>query len=58
MNDETNELFKTKVMNMQNLKLQTNMDTKHEEIEIDNLIFDLYQLNDEERAMIGFIEIQ
>ncbi|GHT79109.1 hypothetical protein AGMMS50262_22460 [Bacteroidia bacterium] len=57
VDDETNSLFKIKVMKMQELKLQ-NTDSKEYEIEIDNMIFDLYQLTHEERETIGFIEIQ
>jgi hypothetical protein len=37
---------------------QNNKNTKTQEIEIDNMIFDLYQLTIEERDTIGFIEIQ
>jgi hypothetical protein len=33
-------------------------DSKSLEIEVDNMIFDLYGLDDEERKTIGFIEIQ
>jgi hypothetical protein len=32
--------------------------TRQRAIEIDNLIFDLYKLSDEERQIIGFVEIQ
>ena len=32
--------------------------TMQQAIEIDNLIFDLYDLSEEERQLIGFVEIQ
>lgn len=53
----TNQLFLEKVHQIQLLKM-TNQETKLIEIEIDNMIFDLYQLTKEERETIGFIEIQ
>jgi hypothetical protein len=54
---ETNNLFEDKIKEIQKLKVQ-NIETKDKEIELDNLIFDLYQLTDEEKEIIGFIEIQ
>jgi hypothetical protein len=57
VDDMTNTLFETKVIDIQRLK-QQKYDTKHKEIEIDNLIFNLYQLTQQERDMIGFIEIR
>ena len=57
VDNETNIIFETKIAEIQILK-QQNIDTTKQEIEIDNLIFDLYQLTKEEKAMIGFIEIQ
>jgi len=57
VDNEINKLFKKKVIGIQTLK-QQNIDTKLQEIEIDNLIFDLYQLTPEERELVGFIEIQ
>jgi hypothetical protein len=51
-----NILFKEKVTQIQNLK-KNNQKTLQEEIEIDNMIFDLYDLTAEERTAIGFIEI-
>ncbi|MDR1811030.1 MAG: hypothetical protein LBR34_11635 [Prevotella sp.] len=53
---ETDKLFASKIMNCQALKIQ-NIDTKDIEIEVDNMIFDLYGLSPEERKTIGFIEI-
>jgi hypothetical protein len=57
VDSETNAKFEAKIMEIQNLK-QQNADTKPQEIEIDSMIFDLYQLTVEERNIIGFIEIQ
>jgi hypothetical protein len=57
IDDKTNEIFKKRVIEIQKLKLH-NIETKNEEIELDNMIFDLYQLTKEERDRIGFIEIQ
>jgi hypothetical protein len=53
----TSNLFEIKALEVQTLK-QQGIDTKQQEIEIDNLIFDLYNLADDERKTIGFIEIQ
>jgi len=57
VNSKTNKLFETKIIEIQMLKAQ-NIKTKDKEIEIDNMIFDLYQLSGKERKIIGFIEIQ
>lgn len=57
IHDNLNISFEKKVIEIQKLK-QQNIDTKKQEIEIDNMIFDLYQLTAEERESIGFIEIQ
>jgi hypothetical protein len=55
--NETTEIKLNKLVhNIQILK-QNNQETKHLEIEIDNLIFDLYDLTNEEREHIGFIQI-
>ena len=54
---EMNDLFSTKINTIQQFK-QENINTKDVEIEIDSLIFDLYQLTEKERNEIGFIEIQ
>jgi hypothetical protein len=53
---EMNKIFSEKVNQIQEMK-QENKDTKILEIEIDNLIFDLYGLTKKERKTIGFIEI-
>jgi hypothetical protein len=50
-------IFMKKIIQIQNLK-QEFLPTRDIEIELDNIIFDLYQLTQEEREMIGFIEIQ
>ena len=55
--NETNTLFETKITEIQALH-QKNIDTKTQELELDNLIFNLYHLTEEERKEIGFIEIQ
>ena len=56
VDNKTNKQFEIKIIDIQKLR-NKNIDTKEKEIEIDNLIFDLYQLSDEERRIIGFIEI-
>lgn len=57
VNSDINDLFHTKVIELQQKKL-TKQATKDLEISIDNMIFDLYQLTLEERNSIGYIEIQ
>jgi hypothetical protein len=57
IDNKTNILFESKIIEIQTLKRQ-NTDTKDLETEIDNLIFDLYDLTQEEKDIIGFIEIQ
>jgi hypothetical protein len=54
---KTNKLFRDKILKIQELKTQS-IKTMDKEIEVDNMIFDLYQLDVEERNIIGFIEIQ
>jgi hypothetical protein len=54
--DEQNEIFSKKVKQVQELK-KRNGETKALEKEIDNLIFDLYELTAIEKETIGFIEI-
>jgi len=56
VDNEINKNFETRVNEIQTLKSQ-NVRTKNKEIEIDNMIFDLYQLSEKERKIIGFIEI-
>jgi hypothetical protein len=55
--DDTNKIFEEIIIDIQQLKSK-NIDTKEKEIDVDNMIFDLYNLTDEERQTIGFIEIQ
>jgi len=57
VDNEINKKFEIKIIEIQALKKQKNR-TKDKEIDIDNMIFDLYQLSEKERKMIGFIEIQ
>jgi len=57
VNNETNKNFEYKILEIQDCKTK-NTNTKIKEIEIDNMIFDLYNLTEEERKTIGFIEIQ
>ena len=54
---KTSELFETKILEIQLLK-QQGVDTTQREIDVDSMIFDLYQLTQEERNTIGFIEIK
>lgn len=51
VSDEINERFKTAVKDIQNGY------SKEQAILIDEMLFDLYGLSDEERKAIGFIEI-
>ena len=53
---ECSNKFEDLVINVQKAKL-LNPDTRKQELEIDNFIFDLYGLTSEEKALIGFIEI-
>ncbi|MHA3046254.1 TaqI-like C-terminal specificity domain-containing protein [Riemerella anatipestifer] len=55
--DKTNKEFEKLVLKLQDLIVKQKQ-TKEIELEIDNKIFDLYSLNQEERNIIGFIEIQ
>ncbi len=57
IDDKINDIFDKKINEIQVLK-QQNVDTEKLEIEIDEMIFDLYSLTKEERTTIGFIEIQ
>ena len=52
ISDDINNVFKTAIN-----KLQSDY-TKEQAIAIDNLLFDLYNLTDEERKVIGYIEIK
>jgi hypothetical protein len=54
---QQNEIFESKILQIQKIKKEENRNALHLEKEIDNLIFDLYDLTEEERAIIGFIEI-
>ncbi len=57
INDKVNQIFSDKITEVQALK-NKDINTKNLEIEIDNLIFDLYNLTEYEKNIIGFIEIQ
>jgi len=57
VSEMVNRNFENIVLDLQNKK-QNNSSTKQLEMEIDNLIFDLYKLTQAERKEIGFIEIQ
>ena len=52
VSDDINNVFKTAIN-----KLQSDY-TKEQAVAIDNLLFDLYNLTDEERKVIGYIEIK
>jgi hypothetical protein len=54
--ESQSEIFEIKVNEIQSLR-KKNLDTTRIEIEIDQLIFDLYELSDIERNEVGFIEI-
>ena len=57
IDSKINKLFEAKVIEIQKLKIKK-INTKDKEVEINNMIFDLYQLSEKERKTIGFIEIQ
>jgi len=57
ISDTINNLFE-KMINTVQLKSSQNQNTKDIEVEIDNLLFDLYNLTSQEKEAIGFIEIQ
>ena len=57
ISDELNETFKEKVTAIQSAKKQKT-NTSQLEQEIDQLLFNIYDLTVEEREVIGFIEIQ
>jgi hypothetical protein len=54
--DNINDLFASNISNIHLLKIN-NRNSEKSEIDIDNLIFDLYGLTEEERKEIGFIKI-
>ena len=56
IDDSMNELFLSKVKKVQHLKEQ-GINSKEIEIELDNMIFNLYNLTEEEKREIGFFEI-
>lgn len=57
MNDEINDIFERMVTKVQSLKSQQ-LPTLNVEKEIDEILFDLYNLTTDEKEVIGFIEIQ
>jgi len=57
IDNETNKIFECKIIEIQEY-ISRNIETRNKEIEIDNMIFNLYNLTKEERKIIGFIEIQ
>lgn len=57
VSEETNARFATLIHSVQKLKKE-HVETLHLEKEIDRMIFDLYDLNEEEIETIGYIEIQ
>ena len=57
INTQMDSKFRDLVLEIQKLK-QCNKSTKHIEIQIDEMIFDLYGLSINERKIIGFIELQ
>ncbi|SFE29748.1 TaqI-like C-terminal specificity domain-containing protein [Pedobacter antarcticus] len=57
VSEKVNLEFEKRVMKLQEL-FMNKLSTKQMEIEIDEKIFDLYSLTEEERKIIGFIEIQ
>ena len=56
VSDKTDAMFAKYILEVQERK-KNNLDTKSLEIEIDQLIFEIYELTLEERSEIGFIDI-
>jgi len=56
VNSNTNKTFNDLVLKIQSLKI-IGIDIKEFEMKIDDMIFDLYGLSDEEKKTIGYIEI-
>ncbi len=57
ISDELNLIFEEKVLEIQNFK-RNGLNTKELEIALDHLIFELYDLEQNERDAVGFIEIK
>lgn len=57
VSDEINDIFEKMITTVQSLKSQQ-LPTLNIEKEIDEILFDLYNLTTEEKEAIGFIEIQ
>lgn len=57
VDEKTNQEFKNLVTQVQ-LNSANELSTKEIEVEIDNKIFEMYSLSEEEQKIIGFIEIQ
>ena len=57
IDDGLNLKFEEKVIEVQSARMNKN-NSRLIEIEIDNLIFDVFQISDKERNLIGFIEIK
>ena len=57
ISNETNMIFRNLIIKIQQLQVE-NQQTIELEKKIDNLLFKLYDLNEEEMKEIGFIEIQ
>ena len=57
VSDEVDASFRNKVIEIKN-NLSNGIDTKHLDLEIDEMIFDLYSLTKDEKDVVGFIEIQ
>ena len=57
VSDEVDSIFRNKVIEIKN-NLSNGIDTKHLDLEIDEMIFDLYSLTKDEKDVVGFIEIQ
>lgn len=56
IDEKENKMFRKIVLQVQELK-HHNKESKQLEIEIDEMIFDIYELTNKEKQMIGFIEI-
>lgn len=56
IDEKENKLFKEIVIQVQELK-QQNKSSKQLEVEVDEMIFEIYDLTREERQVIGFVEI-
>ncbi|WP_236671918.1 TaqI-like C-terminal specificity domain-containing protein [Enterococcus sp. BWB1-3] len=54
---EVNQIFYEKITKIQNFKKDNIYDHNQLEVEVDNMIFDIYGIKEDQRKIIGYIEI-